>query len=664
MVSVYTEGDECKKCYSCVRSCPTKAIEVHDGKANIIESLCVSCGYCVATCSQGAKRIRSSVNEVLGILRKTDKVPKYAMLAPSFPAAFLDVETGRIVGALREVGFDGVFEVAFGADLVSYKYHNRYKHLINADKTDFIITSPCPAVVSYVEKIVPELVPMLADIASPMEAMALVIREKISRDASIVFIGPCVAKKDEADSSDLVNAVLTYEELLELFNRSELELSSAPLSEFDEPRANLGKIYPVTGGLLKAAAIDSDLLESPVYVVEGKERVVDILNVLKDSVREGKGVNYKLFDLLFCEGCIGGPVMLNDLTFYERKKYIVEYMKQRPLIGDLDEWAEMNSNYLNIDLSRKFKGYRREEPVPPESEIKKILAKTNKFKPEDELNCRACGYSSCREKAIAVYRGKAEVEMCLPYLISKLEETIDNFRENQARLIQAEKLASMGQMAAGIAHEINNPLGVVLMYSHLLKEEMGRENPYLEDVERILNETERTRNIVRGILNFAREEKIERRETDINRLLKTALEDVIGQKETEMFSVEFKPDNSLKVQMVDGNQLKQVFDNIIKNAVEAMPDGGKITLETKNCKTDFSVIISDTGPGIAEEHFPKLFSPFFTTKPVGKGTGLGLPVCYGIVKMHGGTIRAENNKDGGARFIITIKQYIKGEGDA
>ncbi|RKX81425.1 MAG: histidine kinase, partial [Spirochaetes bacterium] len=129
MVSVYTEGDECKKCYSCVRSCPTKAIEVHDGKANVIENLCVSCGYCVATCSQGAKRIRSSVNEVLGILRKTDKVPKYAMLAPSFPAAFLDVETGRIVGALREVGFDGVFEVAFGADLVSYKYHNRYKHL-------------------------------------------------------------------------------------------------------------------------------------------------------------------------------------------------------------------------------------------------------------------------------------------------------------------------------------------------------------------------------------------------------------------------------------------------------------------------------------------------------------------------------------------------------
>lgn len=379
---------------------------------------------------------------------------------------------------------------------------------------------------------------------------------------------------------------------------------------------------------------------------------------MSERVREEKPVSYRFYDFLFCEGCIGGPVMMNDITFYERKKYIVNYMKKRPLISDFEQWGAHNRDCLDIDLTVSFFPTQRILIEPQEEEIRKILAKTNKLKPEDELNCGACGYSSCREKAIAVYRGTAELEMCLPYLIDKIEKTVENLRENQTRLIQAEKLASMGQMAAGIAHEINNPLGVVLMYSHLLKEELESGSKRVEDVDRIIHEAERTRKIVKGILNFAREEKIDRSPTDINELIHSSLEGILSSFPGIEYRMRLDFDPSLGPEEVDKNQIHQVFDNIIKNACEAMPEGGTISIKTKKTDNGFSVTIADTGAGISDENMSKLFSPFFSTKPVGKGTGLGLPVCYGIVKMHGGNIETGNNPGGGTFFTIKIKNLV------
>ena len=683
--AVYTVGEECKKCYSCVRICPTKAINVHSGQAEIIEELCISCGYCVTMCSQNAKRVRSSVDAVRGLLHGGNALPPgagstgaacpsdlqesgpdatgsaslrtVAMLAPSFPGAFLDLDPQRLVGALRQVGFDAVYEVAFGADLVSYAYYRQFHQLKDEGEEPgrFLISTPCPAVVSYVERLHPELVPHLAGILSPMEAMARVIRQRIDPESRIVFIGPCVAKKTEAQRADLVDEVMTFAELAELFEVENVDTGSSEPSDFDPPHANLGRIYPVTGGLLKAAAIDADLLGSPVYVVEGQERVVEILSVLSDRIKGERPVVNKLFDLLFCEGCIAGPAIPNNLTFYERRKYIIEYMKRKELITDIEEWAKLHRDYLSVDLSKTFSATATTDLLPTEEEILAILAKTNKFRKEDELNCRACGYNSCRDKAAAVYQGKAEVEMCLPYLISRLEQAISDQRNNQAKLIQAEKLASMGQMAAGIAHEINNPLGIVLMYAHLLKEELESSNTASQDVDVIIRESERTRKIVQGILNFARKEKIERAVVDINTLVAEAAESIRDACAGNLH-VELELDGSLEPQQVDASQLRQVFDNVLKNAAEFMPDGGTITVATQAGAGDFRVRIADTGPGIPEEHLPQIFSPFFTTKPVGKGTGLGLPVCYGIVKMHGGTIQAGNNPDGGAYFEIVIKQ--------
>ncbi len=656
-LAVFTVADRCKKCYSCVRTCPTKAIQVRGGQAEIIPSECISCGYCVPMCSQGAKRIRSSVADVISLLESKRRTS--VMLAPSFPAAFPDVEPERTVGSFASCGFDGVYEVAFGADLVSYEYNRQYRRL-ESEERGFLISSPCPVVVAYVEKICPELTPYLAPVVSPMEAMARVIRKRLTAPGTpqpaIVFVGPCVAKKDEAHRLGLVDEVLTYDEAHELFAARGIDPAEAPAREFDPPRANLGRIYPVAGGLLKAAGVNNDLLESPVSVEEGSGRVAGLLRELASSVRDGRPVATRLFDLLFCEGCIGGPALSNDLTFYERKKNIVSYIKRDPVTDNIAQWAEQHAEYLDLDLTKTFTPLVRDEQPVPEEEIRAILARTGKHQPEDELNCRACGYESCRDKAVAVYRGIAEVEMCLPYLISRLEGAIEDLKESQSRLIQAEKLASMGQMAAGIAHELNNPLGIVLMYSHLLMTQIEEEHARgsLEDVERIVREAERARSIVQGILNFARENRLELRETDINALIREAARAVASLDPAGRIHVELQLHEQIVEQRADPSQLRQVLDNLLKNAAEAMTEGGVITIETSRDDGELRISVADTGPGIPEKMLPHLFTPFHTTKGVGKGTGLGLAVCYGIIKMHGGSIRASNRPGGGACFDITL----------
>jgi two-component system NtrC family sensor kinase len=677
-VSVFTAGEACRKCYSCVRSCPTKAIVVRAGQADIDPARCISCGQCVLVCSQSAKRVRSSLDEVRGLLASGR--PCHAMIAPSFPAAFIDLEPGRLVGAVAACGFRSVHEVAFGADLVSHAFRQKYGSLTAEEP--FVISTPCPAVVSCVEKIYPELVPYLANVSSPMEAMGRVIR-RLARggtarsgtardgtapsggadaDPAVVFVGPCVGKKDEARrTSSSVDAVLTFDELAELFAASGVDPAAAKPRPFDPPTAGLGRIYPVTGGLLKSAGIESDVLESPVLIAEGSDRVMEVLDVLGRLVREGKPVRTRVFDLLFCDGCIAGPAMPNDLSFYERKKYVVSYIDREPRYLGAAEWAAANRQWLDLDLSVSFTPMPVSEPPVPEDEIRAILARTGKVKPEDELNCRACGYASCRDKAIAVYRGIAEVEMCLPYLISRLEDAIANIKENQDRLIQAEKLASMGQMAAGIAHELNNPLGVVLMYAHLLLEELGEGSPpkAREDAERIATEAGRTRSIVQGILNFAREEKVERRPTDINALLRETLAGARSLDDDGKIRIETDFDTAMPTYRVDPRQLRQVFDNVIRNAIEVMPTGGILGVTSHGLAGAFTVQVTDTGPGIPDDLLPKLFMPFVTTKPVGRGTGLGLSVCYGIVKMHGGSIAASNRPGGGACFEITIREPVE-----
>lgn len=227
-------------------------------------------------------------------------------------------------------------------------------------------------------------------------------------------------------------------------------------------------------------------------------------------------------------------------------------------------------------------------------------------------------------------------------------------------LKQSEKLAHMGQISAGIAHELNNPLGVITMYSNIILDDLPEGNPVRDDVKIIVEQAERCKNIVGGLLNFARKNKIVAKDVNVIDFLRQSLNSVVI---PPGIKAEVHADIDDPMLMIDTEQMTQVFTNLEKNSIDAMPEGGRLDIYIKGNEREIEVTVSDTGSGISKEHIDKLFTPFFTTKPPGKGTGLGLPLIYGIVKMHNGKISVKTNTNPdagqtGTRFIITLPRYI------
>jgi signal transduction histidine kinase len=289
-----------------------------------------------------------------------------------------------------------------------------------------------------------------------------------------------------------------------------------------------------------------------------------------------------------------------------------------------------------------------------------------KHLPADELNCGACGYPTCIEHAVAIWKGLAESEMCLPYTIDELRRTCgelthsnDQLASMQEALMQSEKLASMGQLAAGIAHEVNNPLGTVVMLSHILCDE-ARDPQTREDLSLIVSEADRCKKIVSGLLQFARKNKVEARSVDLHRLARRAARAL---RPAEGIKIRVEAVSSDVTAEVDGDQIMQVLANLMSNAVAAMPGGGVLTVRVGSDAERVWIAVQDTGIGIPKENRKKIFEPFFTTKPPGKGTGLGLAVTYGIVKMHHGDIRVESNADPaagptGSCFTVSLPKRL------
>jgi signal transduction histidine kinase len=286
-----------------------------------------------------------------------------------------------------------------------------------------------------------------------------------------------------------------------------------------------------------------------------------------------------------------------------------------------------------------------------------------KNSPEDELNCGACGYDTCRKHAVAIYKGLAESEMCLPYTIDQLKNNVKQLADTnvelgvvQNALIQSEKLASMGQLAAGIAHEINNPLGVVLMYAHLLLEEHTEDKDLQNDLSMIVEHADRSKGIISGLLNFARQNKVNYEKVNINELVDKSLKTITF---PENIHVTVSELNSNPFVEVDHDQMMQVFTNLYSNSIGAMETGGNLSVTFSETEENISVSVTDTGIGIPADKISKIYEPFYTTKALGKGTGLGLAVSYGIVKMHRGTIKVSSNANPdsgptGTTFTITL----------
>ncbi len=620
------------------------------GQAVVLQERCIACGNCVKVCSQGAKKIHSQTDAVLEYVLPYSKT--VAIVAPSFAASFPE-DYKKIPSALRKLGFEHVIETAFGADLISNLYFSEFEN----DNNQTIISSSCPAVCNYIQKYFIELVPNLAKIVSPMIALGRYIKENMGKDYKVVFIGPCVAKKDEFIQDEVIGAidsVLTFSEVKEMFETKNINFDQLEPSSFDPPFAYLGKTFPLAGGLLKTTNISDDILEKEIIIVEGKSKVLEFIDDLANNK-----IHAKFIDILFCEGCISGPAIDSDLNYYARKQKVIDYIKENVHSINKKVWNSNIYNSRNLDLTRTFEPKNQRRPVPSETEIKNILASLNKYSERDELNCGSCGYPTCREFAINIGKNLAEKEMCLNYLIDQLETAYEDLRTTQEQLHSAEKLASIGQLAAGVAHEINNPLGTIMLYASLLKKTLEKQASCSnsdEDLNLIINEANRCKNIVSNLLNFARQGKLSSVKFPLSSLLRKILKTIeMDPRFSGINTVFIDYTNDILVEG-DKDQLEQVFINLIGNASESMEETERKELKLEISQNHEYIItqISDTGAGIPRENYSKVFTPFFTTKKMGRGTGLGLAITYGIVKMHKGEIGFNSELGRGTTFTVKI----------
>jgi len=655
---VTTIKEKCRTCYTCVRGCPAKAIRITGGQAEVIRERCIGCANCVLMCSRGAKETRSSAESVRRLLASGATVT--ACLAPSFPVEFSSIDPLRFAGMIKALGFKYVCEVAFGADLASLQY----RRLINENPGKKFISSACPAVVSYVEKYHPGLVKNLAPIVSPMVAASRIVRNLYGATTKVVFIGPCVAKKDEAlrNRAD-VEEVLTFVELREIFKIAGVDRTSALDAHFDPPHPAKGVLYPMGGGLLTSAELDEDLMAGRFLSTEGLENFAEALRNLEHG-----DIDADFLDLLCCNGCLMGPGLSVKSSKHSREAVLRRYARKSYFSIKINEWEDSILRFRTMDYSAAFEPEDQRVLAPSKEDLKTVLEKMGKFNPEDELNCGACGYQTCVEHSTAIIRGLAESEMCLPYTIERLKITAEELTvsynqlaKTKQALIQSEKLASMGQLAAGVAHELNNPLGVVLLYSHLLTEQCPKDSRVFSDARMITEQADRCKKIVGGLLNFARKNKALFRQEDLARLVDNYFKTAPLPTTIRLEVVASGP--GLVAEM-DPDQIIQVLSNLVTNAAEAMPSGGTIKVAVFREEESVNFSVADSGCGIKEENRKKIFEPFFTTKQIGKGTGLGLAVSYGIIKVHRGNIAVDTNADPakgptGTKFTVKLPRAVR-----
>ena len=397
----------CKNCYKCIRHCPVKAIRFSGNQAHIIGNECILCGQCFVICPQNAKQIVDETEKVKVLLQSGD--PVVVSLAPSFVANYEGVGINSMRDALQKLGFYEVEETAIGATIVK----NEYERMLKEDERDIIITSCCHSINLLIQKYFPAELEYLADVVSPMQAHCMDIKKRFPK-AKTVFIGPCVAKKDEAEYYEgIVDAVLTFEELTNWLKDENIELKT----DIDSNNESRARFFPTSGGILKTMT-----KAAPGYTYMALDGIENCIDALKD-IESGK-IHKCFIEMSACVGsCIGGPVMEK----YHRSAPIKDFITVANYAGDKDFDVVQPDN---MELKKQFTYIEHRLPKPSEAEIYNVLRQMGKFKPSDELNCGSCGYNTCREKAIAICQGKAEISMCLPFLKDKAESFSDTIVKN------------------------------------------------------------------------------------------------------------------------------------------------------------------------------------------------------------------------------------------
>ena len=407
---------KCKNCYKCVRNCEVKAITVKDSQAYIMNDNCILCGHCLEICPQNAKSFISDLERVKTYLK--NKIPTIISLAPSYLGVLKYETSGQVITALRKLGFSAVSETAEGAAYVT----REYQHLLKEGTMTNIITTCCPSVNDLIEIYYPSLTKYMAPVISPMIAHGKILRKKYGKDVKIVFLGPCIAKKREAESdprtTEVIDAVINFKELEEWLEDEHIDLTTLSNTLPDNPDPLVNRLYPISSGVLSSVLASNDKTDNyRKFYVHGIRNCIDLL----ESMQQGE-ISGCFIEANICNGgCIKGSALDRaNISRFKVKLDLEETIDKKPV--------QEEAFYLEtpISLSKTFFDRKPKDKIPAEDQIRNILSKIGKTKPEDMLNCGACGYASCRDKAIAVYQGKAELSMCIPYMHERAQ-SMSNF---------------------------------------------------------------------------------------------------------------------------------------------------------------------------------------------------------------------------------------------
>ncbi len=431
---IFTNSAKCLDCNRCVRICPVKAIKIKNSQANVDGEKCIVCGYCVNECPQSAKSYRNDIFAIKEILKSNKKTA--AIVGPSYASLMETWQAVRLPSILRSIGFNFVAEAAAFASAVAKATVDYWK-----TKSSPVVTTSCPAVVNYIEKYIPEFIDNLAIVKSPMIATAEYLRRKLGREWSIIFIGPCIAKKYEANRvgyRNLIDAVLTIEELFALFDEYNIDYAHFEESSFDLTASTDERLFPSINGFFKAAGLDLNLWSNDIISTCGFD---DLKRAIQYSL---KTKDHILIESMVCaHGCINGPGINSKINIYERKANLIEFYSKLYSENNVD-----NENVINLQTFFNKNSVIR-QPKFTEDEILSVLEKINKSNPDDRLDCTSCGYDTCRDKAIAILSGMAEQEMCVSYIRKRSETKADKILQQSPNGIvivdETFNIASMNQ---------------------------------------------------------------------------------------------------------------------------------------------------------------------------------------------------------------------------
>ena len=419
------KATKCKHCYKCVRNCEVKAIMVKDGRAEIMEDKCILCGTCLQICPQSAKTLNSDLNVVKEYILRGEKV--VVSIAPSYMGLLKYKTIGQVKAALKKLGFTDVRETSEGAVLVT----EEYTRLLREGTMENIITTCCPSVNDLIEIYYPQLVPYLAPVVSPMIAHGRLLKREYGPDTKVVFLGPCLAKKKESQDTrheDCIDAVLNFNDIEAWLQDNDIVIAECEEEPFDRIDPKVNRLYPVSNGVVSSVLATEGRVDGyRKFYVHGTKNCIDLC----DSMARGE-IKGCFIEMNNCSGgCIKGPTVEDEtISRFKVKLDMEEAIPKAPVAPKV-----VAGLMEGVEMEKIFTDHSPKDPRPTEEQIQEILRKTGKNSPADELNCGACGYPTCREKAVAVFQKKAELNMCIPFMHDKAESLANLVMETSPNVV-------------------------------------------------------------------------------------------------------------------------------------------------------------------------------------------------------------------------------------